>query len=51
MLDAQHVPKHLALTGQLGMSRKEIVKILGRLFKSRVDVNLCRFHVSCSWTL
>jgi len=24
----------------MGMSRKEIVKILGRLFKSRVDVNL-----------
>jgi uncharacterized Rmd1/YagE family protein len=42
MLDAQHVPKHLALTGQLGMDRKEIVKILGRLFKSRVDVNLCK---------
>ena len=41
MLEAQHVPKHLALTGQLGMSRKDIVKILGRLFKSRVDVNLC----------
>ncbi|TVY52357.1 Sad1-interacting factor 3 [Lachnellula cervina] len=40
MLDAQHVPKHMALTGQLGMSRKEIVRILGRLFKSRVDVNL-----------
>ncbi|KAF4634841.1 hypothetical protein G7Y89_g3257 [Cudoniella acicularis] len=40
MLDAQHVPKHLALTGRLGMDRKEIVKILGRLFKSRVDVNL-----------
>ncbi|CAG8974355.1 hypothetical protein HYALB_00006205 [Hymenoscyphus albidus] len=40
MLDAQHVPKQLALTGKLGMSRKEIVKILGRLFKSRVDVNL-----------
>ncbi|KAH8813223.1 hypothetical protein F5884DRAFT_787768 [Xylogone sp. PMI_703] len=40
MLDAQYVPKRLALTGQLGMSRKEIVKILGRLFKSRVDVNL-----------
>lgn len=40
MLDAQHVPKHLALTGELGMSRREIVKILGRLFKSRVDVNL-----------
>lgn len=43
MLDAQHVPKHLALTGELGMSRREIVKILGRLFKSRVDVNLCKF--------
>lgn len=42
MLDAQYVPKRLALTGQLGMSRTEIVKILGRLFKSRVDVNLCK---------
>lgn len=42
MLNAQHVPKHLALTGQLGMSREEILKILGRLFKSRVDVNLCK---------
>ena len=42
MLDAQYVPKRLALTGQLGMSRKEIVKIVGRLFKSRVDVNLCK---------
>jgi uncharacterized Rmd1/YagE family protein len=41
MLEAQHVPKHLALTGKLGMSRKEIVMIIGRLFKSRVDVNLC----------
>ncbi|ESZ91342.1 putative Sad1-interacting factor 3 [Sclerotinia borealis F-4128] len=40
MLSAEHVPKHLALTGQLGMSRTEILKILGRLFKSRVDVNL-----------
>lgn len=40
MLDAQHVPKRLALTGELGMTRPEILKILGRLFKSRVDVNL-----------
>ncbi|KAF5868867.1 putative sporulation protein rmd8 protein [Botrytis fragariae] len=40
MLSAEHIPKHLALTGQLGMSRTEILKILGRLFKSRVDVNL-----------
>ncbi|KAL3423498.1 Sad1-interacting factor 3 [Phlyctema vagabunda] len=40
MLDAQYVPKRLALTGKLGMGRREIVMILGRLFKSRVDVNL-----------
>lgn len=40
MLDAQHVPKRLALTGELNMTRGEIVKILGRLFKSRVDINL-----------
>lgn len=42
MQDAQYVPKRLALTGKLGMSRTEIVKITGRLFKSRVDVNLCK---------
>ena len=42
MQDAQHVPKNLALTGQLDMTRTEIVKILGRLFKSRVDINLCK---------
>ncbi|PKS09876.1 hypothetical protein jhhlp_004499 [Lomentospora prolificans] len=40
MLDAQHVPKDLALTGELKMGRTEIVKILGQLFKSRVDINL-----------
>ncbi|KAF4121712.1 hypothetical protein GMORB2_1551 [Geosmithia morbida] len=40
MLDAQHVPKNLALTGELNMTRTEIVRILGRLFKSRVDINL-----------
>ncbi|KAK3934952.1 putative sad1-interacting factor 3 protein [Diplogelasinospora grovesii] len=40
MLDAQHVPKRLALTGELNMTRTEIVKMLGRLFKSRVDINL-----------
>ncbi|KFG82631.1 sporulation protein RMD8 [Metarhizium anisopliae] len=40
MLDAQHVPKTLALTGQLNMTRVEIVTLLGRLFKSRVDINL-----------
>ena len=42
MLDAQPVPKRLALTGELNMTRAEIVRILGRLFKSRVDINLCR---------
>ncbi|KPM43391.1 hypothetical protein AK830_g3225 [Neonectria ditissima] len=40
MLDAQHVPKTLALTGELNMTRTEIVRMLGRLFKSRVDINL-----------
>ena len=40
MIEAQHVPKRLALTGTLGMKREEVVKILGALFKSRVDVNL-----------
>ena len=41
MIEAQHVPKRLALTGKLGMKREEVIKILGALFKSRVDVNLC----------
>lgn len=41
MLEAQHVPRRLALTGRLGMKREELVKIVGALFKSRVDVNLC----------
>ncbi|KAI1261375.1 hypothetical protein F5Y18DRAFT_401809 [Xylariaceae sp. FL1019] len=40
LTDAQHVPKRLALTGQLNMTRAEIVKIIGRLFKSRVEINL-----------
>ena len=42
MVEAQHVPKRLALTGKLGLKREEVVKILGALFKSRVDVNLCK---------
>lgn len=41
MVEAQHVPKRLALTGTLGMKREEVIRILGALFKSRVDVNLC----------
>lgn len=42
LLNAQHVPKRLALTGELNMTRTEIVRILGRLFRSRVDINLCK---------
>ncbi|KAI1816828.1 hypothetical protein GGS20DRAFT_145485 [Poronia punctata] len=40
LTDAQHIPKRLALTGKLNMTRTEIVRILGRLFKSRVEINL-----------
>ena len=47
MLEAQHVPRRLALTGNLGMKREELVKILGALFKSRVDVNLCMYFPPC----
>ncbi|KAL9001038.1 MAG: hypothetical protein Q9169_000522 [Polycauliona sp. 2 TL-2023] len=41
MAEAQHIPRRLALTGKLGMKREEVVRILGALFRSRVDVNLC----------
>lgn len=41
MADAKDVPRRLAMTGQLGMKREEVFRILGRLFKSRVEVNLC----------
>ncbi|KUI70333.1 Sad1-interacting factor 3 [Cytospora mali] len=37
---AEPVPKRLAMTGELSLGRTEIVKLLGRLFKSRVDINL-----------
>ncbi|KAG0138054.1 hypothetical protein HOY82DRAFT_575622 [Tuber indicum] len=40
MLGVQHIPKKLALTGKLGMKREEVVKMSGKLFKLRVDVNL-----------
>ena len=42
MEDAKDVPRRLALTGELGMKREDVVKIMGGLFKSRVDVNLCK---------
>ncbi len=42
MLNAAHIPKRLAETGELNMGRTELVKIQGRLFKSRVYINLCK---------
>ena len=52
MVEAQHVPKRLALTGKLGMKREEVVKILGALFKSRVDVNLCEsYNLPTLWNI
>jgi uncharacterized Rmd1/YagE family protein len=48
MQNTQHIPRTLALTGQLNMTRTEIVKILGRLFKSRVDINLCKCSLVCA---
>lgn len=46
MLHAQYIPKNLALTGKLGMGRTEVVKMIGQLFTSRVDVNLCEFRIN-----
>ncbi|OQN96317.1 hypothetical protein B0A48_17573 [Cryoendolithus antarcticus] len=40
MSEAQYVPRQLALQGRLGMNRKEVVGLVGRLFEGRVDVNL-----------
>ena len=49
MEEAKDVPRRLALTGELGMRREEVVKLLGGLFKSRVDVNLCECPISPAW--
>ncbi|CRG92290.1 Sporulation protein RMD8 [Talaromyces islandicus] len=40
MAEAKDIPRRLAMTGKLGMKRDEVFRILGRLFKSRVEVNL-----------
>ncbi len=40
MNDVQKLPKRLALTGKLGMNREQVLKLSGKLFKLRVDVNL-----------
>jgi uncharacterized Rmd1/YagE family protein len=42
MTEAKDVPRRLAMTGKLGMKRDEVFRILGRLFRSRVEVNLCK---------
>jgi len=41
MLGVQQISKKLALAGKLGAKREEVVKMSGKLFKLRVDVNLC----------
>lgn len=40
MAEAKDVPRRLATTGKLGMKREEVLRILGKLFKSRVEINL-----------
>lgn len=40
MSEAQYVPRKLALEGRLGMSRSQVVSLVGKLFQGRVDVNL-----------
>lgn len=45
MADAKDIPRRLATEGKLGMKRDEVFRILGRLFKSRVEVNLCTFPI------
>ncbi|OJI98528.1 hypothetical protein ASPVEDRAFT_186045 [Aspergillus versicolor CBS 583.65] len=40
MAEAKDVPRRLAINGTLGMKREEVFRILGKLFKSRVEVNL-----------
>ncbi|GAB7353178.1 hypothetical protein MBLNU459_g3706t1 [Dothideomycetes sp. NU459] len=40
MAEAQYVPRKLALEGRLGMSRSQVVGLVGKLFEGRVDVNL-----------
>lgn len=45
MTEAQYVPRRLALEGRLGMTRREVVALVGKLFQGRVDVNLCKFRL------
>lgn len=50
MSEAQYVPRRLALEGRLGMERKEIVSLVGKLFEGRVEVNLCKCQIPYSLT-
>ena len=43
MEEAKDVPGRLAKTGELGMKREDVIKLLGGLFRSRVEVNLCEY--------
>ncbi|KAJ2902461.1 hypothetical protein MKZ38_000590 [Zalerion maritima] len=36
----QNVPRVLAKTGELKMTRTEVLRMMGRLYKNRVDINL-----------
>lgn len=49
MAEAKILPGRLAKTGELGMEREELLKLVGGLFRSRVDVNLCKLskQVGC----
>ncbi|KAK3065827.1 hypothetical protein LTS18_002346 [Coniosporium uncinatum] len=40
MEEAKSVPYRLLHTGRLGMKREEVVRITGKLYQTRVDVNL-----------
>lgn len=40
MHDVKNLPKTLALTGRLGLNREQVLRMSGKLFKLRVDVNL-----------
>lgn len=40
LADTAYIPKELALTGELALDRREAVKLTGRLFRLRVEVNL-----------
>ncbi|KAF2277884.1 DUF155-domain-containing protein [Westerdykella ornata] len=40
MARAKYIPTRLALTGKLGMGRSEVVRMVGQLYTSRVEVNL-----------